>query len=643
MIINIKSRGDDSKHKRGRGWRLYYETCIPATLFIVTALYHGIASGSQGGESPFGFGWANMLFLPCVIYVGMALVPLFLRLEWRNTSGASWMLVARDSGVADAVPWQTSAATYRRGADDGLVWGVVLVPLVAMAAELAARIPGEAAAVSAPSVLSRADIRMASIAMGLRLALAAADARMAAGGAAAAIKGLRPPILAVWLAATGVLGCAGQGGGRAVGASAWRSWAMLLGAAEAQRALLACAVSALPRSFTLGEAAVLTQGVGLAAVDLAGSLAQRVLAADLAEHRTQWAPHIETLYLEATVVGLALLAWVLAYVARPGVCESLGPIDAGKPQKTARACAAVCLCAMLSLATVAYVACTNPVRWALAAAGRSAASIAVCIYWAALLGGGLALCAAASSGSQPAALPQTKLALHLKRKAYHALAVLLFVPGFLLSRQLQHFAFTGALAAFVVAEAARALDIPPWGRAIAGFVSRFTDSRDTGAIVTSHFYLLLGCAVPVWLGGPSAVACLSGVLALGLADSAASLVGMYAGHVRWPATAKTVEGTAGFIVCLAAAALAVDDAPSSKAAVASHIALCAVLGLVEALTEQNDNIVIPLCMYAAVHVCARMRLVAFAAACLSAASALAVMPRLASSAGAFLERMRRHR
>ncbi|KAJ1800029.1 dolichol kinase [Coemansia sp. RSA 2399] len=642
MIINIKSRSDDSKHKRGRGWRLYYETCIPATLFIVTALYHGTASGPQSGEKPFGFGWASSLLLSCVICVGMALVPLFLRLEWRNTSGASRTLVARDSGVADAVPWQTSAAMYRRGADDGLVWGVVLVPLVVMAAEITARIPGEAAVADAPSVLNRADIRTASIAMGLRLALAAVDARMSIEGAAAAIGGLHSPMLAVWLVASCVLGCVGQDGW-SIGMSAWKRWAVLLGAAEAQRSLLVCAVSALQRSFTLGEASVLTQGVSLVAVDLAGRLAQRVLAADLAEHRTQWRPHVETLYLEATVLGLVLLVRVLASVARLGVRESLGSIDARKPQKTARACAAVCLCGMLSLATVAYVACTNPVRWALAAVGGSSASVAVCIYWAALLGCGLALCTAAIGGSQPAAVPQSKFALHLKRKAYHILAVLMFVPGYLLSQQLQHFAFAGALAAFVVAEAARALDIPPWGRAIDGFVSKFTDSRDAGAIVTSHFYLLLGCAVPVWLGGPSAVACLSGVLALGLADSAASLVGMYAGRVRWPATAKTVEGTIGFVVCLAAAALAVDGAPSGKGAVASHVAMCAVLGLVEALTEQNDNIVIPLCMYAFVHVCARLRLVALAAACLSTASTLAVMPRLASIAGVFLERTRRHR
>ncbi|KAJ2559279.1 dolichol kinase, partial [Coemansia sp. RSA 1933] len=514
----------------------------------------------------------------------MALVPLLVRVEWRNNGGGVWEVVARDSNSCGVA----GEAKYRRSADDGLVWGVVLVPLVVMASELA-HISDGSDTDGALSVLSRADLRSASIAMGLRLALSAV---------ARDTRSMRlPAVLVGWIVSVFVLGYAAldrsSHGLACIGAWIWRS-CVYMGAAEAQQMLLASATTGIPHSFTLGEASVITQGVVLVAVDLAGKLVQRAIAVDGVEN-------METLFLEATVLGLVLLVRMLASMRGEGSRE----------HATQACVAAVCLCGMLSLAVVAYVSDANPAGWALKTALGSWTSISVCIYWAALLCCTLLVYTVATNSSQTAAIPQSsKLVLHLKRKAYHVLAVLMFVPGYLLSPQLQHFAFAVALVVFVAAECVRALDVMPWSQAIDGFVRKFTDYRDDGAIVTSHFYLLLGCAVPVWLGGPSAVACLAGVLALGLADTAASLVGMSVGRVRWPGTAKTVEGTVGFIVCLAAAALAVDvmaqqpdqpaaadvmaQQPEQPAAAAAHIVLCAVLGVVEALTEQNDNMVIPL-------------------------------------------------
>ncbi|RUO95322.1 hypothetical protein BC936DRAFT_144457, partial [Jimgerdemannia flammicorona] len=45
----------------------------------------------------------------------------------------------------------------------------------------------------------------------------------------------------------------------------------------------------------------------------------------------------------------------------------------------------------------------------------------------------------------------------------------------------------------------------------------------------------------------SVLAGLSGILALGLGDSMASIVGKYLGRHRWPGTNKTVEGTAAYV------------------------------------------------------------------------------------------------
>ncbi|KAJ2513156.1 dolichol kinase [Coemansia sp. RSA 2049] len=673
MIINIKNSStnsnsvsgtgtdSDSKHKKGRGVRLYYEACIPAALFIVTAVYHHASIALRptaqhtdktrgGSEStaaagyPSWTGAATTEILTCILCVLMAVVPpLFLRMERRNSGGI----------MAAVTPLHTTGAMYRHSADDGIAWGALLVPLVATAAELAhasvgAGTPAAASNTYPPGVLGWAGVRVLSIAMGLRLTLTALDARMMPGNGkhagTAVCGGMRMPVLALWVGSVFVLGSS-------VGAPVWGSGAVF-GVAEMQQPALAYVVRTLPRSFTLGEASVITQGVVLVTVDLAGKIVSRATAVDTAAHRRLWEPHVETLFLEAGVVGLVLLArlLVVAVATKSGTngtsTHMLGK-RRGEGVAAVRAVAAACFCGALSLATVAYVSCANPVSWIAATVFGSATSVAVCGYWLALLGCcGLVLYRATDIegkiSSQVAGVPQSKFVLHLKRKSYHVLAVLMFVPGFLVAYRLQHFAFTVALAAFVVAEAVRALDIPLWGggRAIDRFVRKFTDYRDAGPVVTSHFYLLLGCAVPVWLGGSIAVACLAGVLALGLADTAASLVGMWVGRVRWPGTAKTIEGTAGFVVCLAVAAVLVDAlAPSgyspsdsergaAGAAAGSIAFLCAVLGVVEALTEQNDNLVLPLCMYAAVHVCAQMRLVAFGPAFLAAAAALAVMPRL---------------
>jgi dolichol kinase len=68
----------------------------------------------------------------------------------------------------------------------------------------------------------------------------------------------------------------------------------------------------------------------------------------------------------------------------------------------------------------------------------------------------------------------------------------------------------------------------------------FTDSRDSGVLLVSHFSLLTGCAGPVWLVSvydTEGAACLrvpiaafSGIMSLGIADSAASAIGVRFGR-----------------------------------------------------------------------------------------------------------------
>jgi dolichol kinase len=85
-----------------------------------------------------------------------------------------------------------------------------------------------------------------------------------------------------------------------------------------------------------------------------------------------------------------------------------------------------------------------------------------------------------------------------------------------------------ATSLFLLAEFIRHFEVPPLGRHLGTFFSIFTDERDTrGPLVVSHIFLLVGCAVPVWMSlftGDSPINALpiegfSGVLCLGCGDA----------------------------------------------------------------------------------------------------------------------------
>src|SRR5687768_15311024 len=77
-------------------------------------------------------------------------------------------------------------------------------------------------------------------------------------------------------------------------------------------------------------------------------------------------------------------------------------------------------------------------------------------------------------------------------------------------------------------------------------------------------YLLIGCAVPLWMEhSQDTLASYAGLLIIGVGDSMvsnhfhheltlgkASLVGSTVGSTRWPDSNKTVEGTVAAIFCV---------------------------------------------------------------------------------------------
>lgn len=190
------------------------------------------------------------------------------------------------------------------------------------------------------------------------------------------------------------------------------------------------------------------------------------------------------------------------------------------------------------------------------------------------------------------------LSLNARRKFFHALAVFLFTPGIAFDPAFSHLAFSLAFSAFIFAEYIRYYALYPFGAVLHVFMSEFTDHKDSGPVILSHFYLLTGCASPLWIEGvrsiPSKIlihgseslqdvnsswlAWLShkkttslltphskldkvdismfiGVLTLGVGDALASVVGRRYGRICWPLSSKTLEGSIAFMTSIFGSAM----------------------------------------------------------------------------------------
>ncbi|EDQ92079.1 uncharacterized protein MONBRDRAFT_22886 [Monosiga brevicollis MX1] len=158
------------------------------------------------------------------------------------------------------------------------------------------------------------------------------------------------------------------------------------------------------------------------------------------------------------------------------------------------------------------------------------------------------------------------------RKVYHVAAALLLAP--LMAWHSDVFIVTGAV------ELVQA---------------QLRDARDQGFLTVTPLYLLLGTLAPFWcLPRARFWAAYGGVLAVGIGDTFASLVGRRYGRWRLPVVEKSLEG---FLACVVSQLVAlwllnwgglIDGVPWHRALVA-----CVTVAGLELSTTQIDNLVLP--------------------------------------------------
>ena len=215
-----------------------------------------------------------------------------------------------------------------------------------------------------------------------------------------------------------------------------------------------------------------------------------------------------------------------------------------------------------------------------------------------------------------------------RRKVFHGMMVVMFLPTTFIDPTFVSLALILVLAVFLLLDLFRASQLPPLSKPLTHFLAPYVDGRDhRGPVIVSHIFLLIGCAIPLWLSlaavertGDSPwqgwdvtrreLSMISGVVCVGMGDAAASLIGRRYGHRRWCwSGGKSLEGSLAFtvavVVGLSSARLWLlvggwDGDSGDAWATTLGKALIAATGasLTEAvLTGGNDNVIVPVMLW----------------------------------------------
>ncbi|KAI9880291.1 MAG: hypothetical protein M1830_004410 [Pleopsidium flavum] len=215
-----------------------------------------------------------------------------------------------------------------------------------------------------------------------------------------------------------------------------------------------------------------------------------------------------------------------------------------------------------------------------------------------------------------------------RRKVFHGMMVAMFLPATFIDPAFASLALALILALFLLLDLFRASQLPPLSKPLTYFLAPYVDGRDhRGPVIVSHIFLLIGCAIPLWLSlagiertgqapwqgwevARREVSMVSGVVCVGMGDAAASLIGRRFGRRKWLwSGGKSLEGSFAFAAAvtlglvLAKAWLRVggwsgNDNDQWFVTLAKSVMAASGASLTEAiLTGGNDNVVVPVVLW----------------------------------------------
>ena len=222
----------------------------------------------------------------------------------------------------------------------------------------------------------------------------------------------------------------------------------------------------------------------------------------------------------------------------------------------------------------------------------------------------------------------TLVEVDTRRKVFHGIMVAMLLPTIFVDPCFCALALILVLAIFLLLDLFRASQLPPVSRPLTLFLSPYVDGRDhRGPVIVSHIFLLIGCAIPLWLSLAAAprtgvgpwegwdtdirnVSMVSGVVCVGMGDAAASLVGRRFGRHKWIwSGGKSLEGSLAFACAVTIGLVSAHSwlviggwlehqgRSWSMVITRSAVAACGASLTEAVLTSCNDNVVVPVVLW----------------------------------------------
>ncbi|XP_058790058.1 dolichol kinase [Phymastichus coffea] len=332
-------------------------------------------------------------------------------------------------------------------------------------------------------------------------------------------------------------------------------------------------MSSFPRAFTLGEATAVTHGIVLFLLSTFTNLPLRYHLPPIHDN------DIATVILQVGILYIMLICILCANI--PAL---RGP--------TKFYSMALGILIILVIPTLHVILDQSPLLWIMHFVFSSYSRIMMVVYWATcLFFATIAIIIQISRNSQ---------ATTSVRKIFHILSVIVYVPGFIWDPTFLYLATGVILAVFVALEILRFLHLPPLGGFLQDGFSIFADEKDV-LISLTPLYLLCGLSAFLWMPieSMSLLSLMSGVLTIGIGDTAASMVGSTWGKHKWVGTDKSIEGT---IACIVAQlififGLILFGYIENMSLLVRSVCSVILVSFIEARTEQVDNLALPFVMY----------------------------------------------
>jgi len=202
------------------------------------------------------------------------------------------------------------------------------------------------------------------------------------------------------------------------------------------------------------------------------------------------------------------------------------------------------------------------------------------------------------------------------RKWFHLVAVFLFGPVTWQFPQLMSLSYAIAACILVVLEVMRGDNTPLLQAFYAAFLDEgkhegVGDGHQT--MIVSHLFLVVGCAVPLWMSQvlaassntngdtlqlqPSSLLLLGefGVVCVGIGDAMGAVVGKRWGRHKWGSNQRTLEGSLAMWLSMVVATIVIGSRSGSNwRECGAFLGATTLTTVLEAFTVQLDNLVLPM-------------------------------------------------